>query len=840
MFAGPESETDEQRSLETFTRRVFRPFQSAAHIRTLIAALEDAVETPDSRLIVTLPPRHSKSLNVSEHLPAWYLGRFPDKRIIAASHTASLSYTFSRRVRNKMDGPRWPFPNVRVADDKGAVSAWDIAGHLGGYVSVGVGGSPTGQGGNCFPAGTRVLTEYGMVDIQHLVRLQYQCKVLGLDHGTGSPVWRRIEAARELVSDDIYEITTTAGRSFRATGNHRVYLDQSGYREARLLRPGDRLAVSVQSFREDLPGVRSYEGRARSILQGMRVESPNGDVRVPVCSLRGGGGATPVRIPQDAIAWRTGSLLRRILSSRGDTTAQHGGAHEVLYLRQSDPTQPREILLGRLRETARTTTNACRSYMRHLRSIVSSGEPSHAVLLSRMRECGARIADDWAGQLKLQGRNQLCAMVPGYASVDLGTRPASLRDVRARGSNVASAMEGTDNRQDEPACSSHRRECSQQLGWESHYSLRNLPQATPRIGTDTVAVVRRVHTGRIPVYDIQVAGCRNFFAEEILVHNCIIIDDPIRSQQDADSQTVRDALWEWYQGTLYTRLEPGGSIVLTATRWHDDDLTGRLLDAQAHGGDQWRHVHMPAISDDGTALWPERWSVAALERIRQAVGSKVFEAQYQGRPVPGEGGTFKHDWWQRYRELPEIVRLEIAVDSAFKTGTANDYSVFAAWGVSRLDNAYLLNVFRERVAFPDLIRLGYAAVDWAKGSFPFLEPLLVVEDQASGQSAIQMWESGEQGNRSLSVVPFPVAGQGSKLSRAEGVSPFVEGKRAYIPQDDMFPWVADWLLEHDRFPSGKHDDQVDTTAIALSRLLANSAGDFSDLDAYYDRQLGRR
>lgn len=458
-----------RRKLNAFTARMYPSFIPAAHIDRLHEALTWAVSTPDARLIVTMPPRHSKSLNVSEHLPAWFLGNNPDKRVIAASHTASLAYTFSRRVRNKIASPLWPFPGVSVADDKGAVSAWDIHNRLGGYVSVGVGGSPTGAGGDL-----------------------------------------------------------------------------------------------------------------------------------------------------------------------------------------------------------------------------------------------------------------------------------------------------------------------------------------------------------------------------------ILIDDPIRSQQDADSQTVRDALWEWYQGTLYTRLEPGGSIVLTATRWHDDDLTGRLLDAQAHGGDQWRHVHMPAISDDGTALWPERWSVAALERIRQAVGSKVFEAQYQGRPVPGEGGTFKHDWWQRYRELPEIVRLEIAVDSAFKTGTANDYSVFAAWGVSRLDNAYLLNVFRERVAFPDLIRLGYAAVDWAKGSFPFLEPLLVVEDQASGQSAIQMWESGEQGNRSLSVVPFPVAGQGSKLSRAEGVSPFVEGKRAYIPQDDMFPWVADWLLEHDRFPSGKHDDQVDTTAIALSRLLANSAGDFSDLDAYYDRQLGRR
>lgn len=437
-----------KRRFPAFVDRMYPTFQHADHIAKLHAALVETVNTPNGRLIVTMPPRHSKSINVSEHLPAWYLGNHPDDRLILAAHTANLAYTFSRRVRNKFSDPRWPF-DVAVADDKGAVSAWDIAGRLGGLLAIGVGGSPTGQGGNG-----------------------------------------------------------------------------------------------------------------------------------------------------------------------------------------------------------------------------------------------------------------------------------------------------------------------------------------------------------------------------------IVIDDPIRSQQDADSETVREALWEWYQGTLYTRLEPGGWIILTATRWHDDDLTGRLLEAEKQGGDQWRHIHMPAISDDGAALWPERWPVESLERIRQATGSRVFEAQYQGRPVPGEGGTFKHDWWKRYTELPKIVGIDIAVDSAFKTGTANDYSVFAAWARSRANDAYLVNVWRDRVAFPDLIKLGYTATEWCAGSFPGIEPLLVVEDQASGQSAIQTWQSGEYG-KSLSVVPFPVAGQGSKLSRAESVTPFVEGGRAYIPEDGAFPWLADWLLEHDRFPSGKHDDQVDTTAIALSRLMGS-------------------
>ncbi|HQY31153.1 MAG TPA: hypothetical protein PK691_07695, partial [Thermomicrobiales bacterium] len=149
--ANPDAFIDERdrRRLAAFARRMFPGYLTAPHIQQLVAALEWAAVTPNARLIVTMPPRHSKSLHVSELFPAWYLGRFPNNRIIAASHSASLAYTFSRRVRNLVNNDRYPFPGVEVADDKGAVQAWDIQGTRGGYLSVGVGGSPTGVGGNC-------------------------------------------------------------------------------------------------------------------------------------------------------------------------------------------------------------------------------------------------------------------------------------------------------------------------------------------------------------------------------------------------------------------------------------------------------------------------------------------------------------------------------------------------------------------------------------------------------------------------------------------------------------------------------------------------------------------
>lgn len=442
-------------SLRYFTARMFSGYTVSPHILELVDALEWAISTPGARLIVDMPPRHSKSLHVSENLPAWYLGNHPDHRVIAASHTAALAYTFSRRVRNKIASDRYPFPGIKVAGDKAAVQAWDIAGYLGGYIAVGVGGSPVGQGGNG-----------------------------------------------------------------------------------------------------------------------------------------------------------------------------------------------------------------------------------------------------------------------------------------------------------------------------------------------------------------------------------IIIDDPIKSAADAESETIRESMWEWYQGTLRTRLEPGGWIVLTATRWHDDDLTGRLLAAQSTGGEQWRHIHMPAIDESGNALWPERWPVDALEKIRSAVGTRVWTAQYQGSPSPSDGGMFKRDWWQRYRELPTLTRVELYLDSAFKEGVENDYSALSLWATDGTGNAYLVNAWRAKVNYPALIRLCHDAYAWSRNRFKDKAIRLVIEDRASGQSAIQslgkVTYTASGPLPALPVVPFPVKASESKVSRAEGVTAHVEGGRAFIP--NYAEWLDDWLLEHERFPLGTHDDWVDTTSMALRRLLARGSG----------------
>ena len=135
----------------------------------------------------------------------------------------------------------------------------------------------------------------------------------------------------------------------------------------------------------------------------------------------------------------------------------------------------------------------------------------------------------------------------------------------------------------------------------------------------------------------------------------LIIDDPLKDYEEACSETIRRSLHEWFRSVAYTRLMPGGRIVLIQTRWHEDDLAGRLLREQK-GGERWEVLSMPAIAEtddafrkEGEPLWPEKYSLPRLEQIRAAIGSGAWASLYQQRPSAATGAVFKRDWWQFYR-----------------------------------------------------------------------------------------------------------------------------------------------------------------------------------------------
>jgi hypothetical protein len=177
-----------------------------------------------------------------------------------------------------------------------------------------------------------------------------------------------------------------------------------------------------------------------------------------------------------------------------------------------------------------------------------------------------------------------------------------------------------------------------------------------------------------------------------------LIDDPFANMADARSEAGRKAVWDWYTGTLYNRLEDGGAIVLINHRMHEDDLSGMLLAQQAAGGDAWEVVRMPAI-EDGGALWPEKYPVPALERIKRNIKATDWSALYQQNPTPDEGTYFLDEWFRPYVEAPDPKTLSVYGGSDYAvTADGGDYTVHAVIGVDPEDRMYLLDIWRKQAA----------------------------------------------------------------------------------------------------------------------------------------------
>jgi len=288
----------------------------------------------------------------------------------------------------------------------------------------------------------------------------------------------------------------------------------------------------------------------------------------------------------------------------------------------------------------------------------------------------------------------------------------------------------------------------------------------------------------------------------------LLLDDLLKDSEEARSETIRRSMHDWLQHVAYTRLAPGGAIVIIQTRWHDDDLAGRLL--REHANENWQVIDMPAIAevDDefrkvGEALWPEKFPVEVLKSIRSAIGGAAWDSLYRQQPSAAEGAVFKREWWRFFKEQPVCKRIVQSWDTAFKAGAENDFSVCTTWGVTQ-SGYYLLWVWRDRVEFPELKRrMSWLADQWKPSQ-------ILIEDRASGQSLIQELRHSTR----LPIIPIKV--DTDKLARAQSVTPLIEAGRVFLPESA--PWLNDFIDELAAFPKGTHDDCVDSVTQALNYL----------------------
>jgi predicted phage terminase large subunit-like protein len=317
---------------------------------------------------------------------------------------------------------------------------------------------------------------------------------------------------------------------------------------------------------------------------------------------------------------------------------------------------------------------------------------------------------------------------------------------------------------------------------------------------------------------------------------------------------------------------------VTQTRWHPDDMAGRIMESKEFKAGEWVHLNFQALTkkdrgvyvrrnslpeddpryvpnvtveqmntgqrteeeplgmlsgrmvnplvnvgEEYTALWPNRFSVDWLIKQKSLLGARDFESLYQQNPYVLGGNLVKEAWFKRYNidTLPETFHaLVIGVDTAFKAKTVNDYSVFTVGAVTESGDIYVLKVFRDKLEFPDLKRKSISINATYRGQG--LRGMWI-EDNASGQSLIQELRNGS----GVAVIPWK-PGSADKVLRMTSVTPLIEGGRVFIP--DEAEWLEDWLAELVSFPAVKNDDQADSFVIimdVLSRMVVTGMKEFS-------------
>lgn len=284
----------------------------------------------------------------------------------------------------------------------------------------------------------------------------------------------------------------------------------------------------------------------------------------------------------------------------------------------------------------------------------------------------------------------------------------------------------------------------------------------------------------------------------------VSIDDPVKGRQEADSETMQETAWDWYRGDLYTRLMPNARIILTQTRWNEGDLAGRILDSEGRveEGGQWHVLDLPAISEEGEALWPEWYDLDALERIKSAIGAREWSALYQQKPQPDEGTYFQREWFKFWERKPQ---LNIYGTSDFAvTDGGGDYTVHRVWGIDPTGDLYRIAGWRGQttsdVWIDELLNLikEHKPLAWfGEGGVihKAIEPMLLRRMRERGIYCRMEWLS--------SIADKPTRARGFQARAAMGRVYFEPG--------------AD-ISEHLMFPAGKNDDDVDCSSL-MGRVL---------------------
>lgn len=295
----------------------------------------------------------------------------------------------------------------------------------------------------------------------------------------------------------------------------------------------------------------------------------------------------------------------------------------------------------------------------------------------------------------------------------------------------------------------------------------------------------------------------------------ILVDDPIKNRAEAESETYRNRIYDEFLSSIYTRLSAKGKIIIIMTRWHIDDLIGRIMNEMS---DKAVYYNIPLEAEEndilgrkvGEALFPEigkneDWVASTKKVYISQEGQRAWLSLYQGQPVAIEGNLIKREYFRFYSVLPsKFDEMLQSWDMTFKDSNGSDFVVGTVWG-RKGPNKYLIDLVRARMDFVGSM----SAVMEMSARYPEAY-IKLIEDKANGTAIINVLSQKIEGI-------MPITPKESKLARLQAILPMLEAGNVYLPANAV--WVEEFINECLQFPNGKNDDQVDSMSQALARML---------------------
>lgn len=767
----------------------------------LCNAFQDFVQSDDEVMVVNEPPRHGKS-RTAGLLVEWVLGNDQSQKIMTGSYNETLSTMFSKNVRNdimeeKADQNRIVFsdifPDVRIKRGDGAMNLWSLEGGYNNYLATSPTGTATGFGATCFPQGVKVFSDIGIIDISKMYNDKNCIRILSYNHKNDILRYNRVIAKRRLISSEFVEVTTSTGRKIKSTTDHRYYTREYGYLAARELKRG--YTVKTAEIQGNMCSMRTTQKGNRKTLQGMLRQEQDCKNRFNLFTLWKRISGIEISIQKSSEERLRGVVLfkRVFLQSKCRKT-------EISQMPNlwGMCTKRKKVLFGCLQKNwIKKSKGLRKSYLSRLWNRFSTKVTPNGVLLDGVQEQGTFTKNAGKWKFSLQIWLKLFKRIRQYKTFYKEKRQSRLSNLWRKGKIGSEQTIWNDY---EFENTSQRRRYNKQYRREFNHSLPRMPY---KITQDEKIIRVDYISEENYVYDLQVERDSNFFANGVLVHNCLIIDDLIKNAEEANNELTKEKHWSWFTDTMLSRLEEGGKIIIIMTRWASDDLAGRALDHFKESGARIRHISMKALQDDGTMLCDEVLSRKSYEAKIKAMGADIASANYQQEPIDLKGRLYTS--FKTYSgELPQFKEIRNYTDTA---DTGDDYLCSINYGVTFSNEAYVLDVLYTKepmeVTEPATAKMllkdevNTAKIESNNGGRGFARNVeRILRDELDSNFTAIKWFTQSK----------------NKQARIYSNSSWVM-QHIYFPEDwrNRWPEYYDSMIRYQREGKNRHDDAQDAT-----------------------------